>query len=232
MKSLLAALLAAALVACSPNPGSGLDASFAGIACQDFFSESDGGSVGSASQLLPVARASADAWKQGLALTSLMGTVGADGSSATDGGSWNFQFSTVRAPPSLASVQATAEVVAVTGLCVWPSGSRAAVSWTVDSSAAFATAADAGCPLGPVNRVELRALSDPTSPLFDVDPAWIINAHGDGGAVECVVDATTGAYGVPPPDGGATDGGAAPSDAGSSDAGADAGASDAGGDGG
>ncbi|MHB8416665.1 MAG: hypothetical protein ACYDCL_01225 [Myxococcales bacterium] len=223
MKSALSALPIAVLAACSGAPK--VDAGF-NFGCQDDL-VFDAGALGSATQVFPIAHAAAKAWKNGLYLTALTGIVGADGTDSSGDGGWTFTFGSspstkVVDEAGLAVIKPLANETTLTGFCGF-GNYQPPVFWTVDSSAAFAIASDAGCPLALENSVTLEGISARGSPFYGIDPAWLIGSHlPDGGLRECVVDAATGEYGAPPPpDAGLADAGLA--DAGLADAGTDAG---------
>lgn len=169
----------------------------------------DGGAVGSALQLLPKAVAAEAEWRPGLSLIGVTGVVAPDGTDP--GGSWSYLFGS----PSVAgrgTVSLLPNEILVTGACQLVTHTPAISNWDLDSPAALALAADAGCEIGPTSTVQLFGVKDPASPLAGIDPAWTIQSQFDGGISSCVVDATTGAFGIP--DGGEN---------GTGDAGVDAG---------
>jgi hypothetical protein len=196
----LAALLPANW-ACQGTPPVPLTASEE-TGCPQFF-RYDAGAVGSAGQVLPVVTAAVNAWKPDLEMTELEGRLSPNGTDV-DGG-WTFTFSNPTVP-GLATVEPLATETIVAGNCEVPSTAPSIRIFKIDSPVALAVAADAGCVLGAIVPVKLAGIADPSSPLFTIDPAWLINATSvDGGPISCVVDAMTGAFGVP--DGGRPDGG-------------------------
>ena len=181
---------------CGPQL-SGLDASIAPGCFLDY----DGGAVGSADQVLPTVTAAAKALKPGLVMIGLQGKLSPDGTDV--GGGWTFTFGS----PTIAgllTVQPFATHTTVAGDCGLVSAEPSIRNFKIDSPQALAIAVDAGCVLGTIVPVKLAGYSDSSSPLFDIDPAWLIN--GSVGR-SCVVDANTGAFGIPV-DGGVADGGA------------------------
>ncbi len=221
----VAGLLSLAILAACGSSSSGQPPLQSPIAsgCPNIFVY-DGGAVGSALDVFPTARAAIDDWTSGLFLTGVSGSVGRDGTDQ-DGGYWMFSFENPKS--GLATVRPEPHETLVTGSCTAPCPSPkdpscrpppVIVGWKVDSTGALAVAADAGCRLTPPVGLQLRSSNDPGSPLCGVDPAWLVAAGlPDGGQGICVVDAATGAFGLPRPDGGS--GACVPSAGGSSDAG-------------
>jgi hypothetical protein len=189
-------LIAALATGCQSSAPTGeLDASV-GSGCTTFL-DFDAGAIGSAGQVLPVVIAAANAWKPGLAMTALEGKVSPNGTDV-DGG-WTFTFGSPTVS-GLATVEPRATDTLVAGDCAFRSdgGEPSIRDFKIDSPLALAVAADAGCVLGPTVSVRLLGESNTASPLFGVDPAWLISASSvDGGPRSCVVDANTGAFGLP-----------------------------------
>ncbi|HUB10197.1 MAG TPA: hypothetical protein VMB50_24550 [Myxococcales bacterium] len=209
-------LLPLALGACSGSGGGDAGLDFGCLAAAVY----DAGAVGSASQVLPAARAVAQIWKPGMRLTGLTGTLGPDGTDLAPDAGWTFTFESPPNPVAtgtqsggLAILRPLADQTVLTGFCGF-AGAASPLAWTVDSTAAFAIAADAGCPFGPLTKVQLQA----GSYLTGGDPTWVIAGESpDGGVEPCIVDAETGSYGLPYVDAGPQDAG--PADAGRGDAG-------------
>lgn len=198
--SLLAVLIAGLSLGCQGGSGP-IDGGEPG--CPNFLYY-DAGAIGSAAQVLPVVTAAAKAWNPALVMTGLQGKLSPDGTDV-DGG-WTFTYGSPTVP-GLGTIQPFATHTIVAGQCDFPSSEPSIRDFRIDSSVALAVAADAGCVLGPIVPVRLAGVGDPSSPLFNIDPAWLINARTpDGGPVVCVVDADKGTFGVPP-DGGTGDGG-------------------------
>jgi hypothetical protein len=172
-----------------------VDASFVGVGtgCQDFL-DYDGGRIGSAQQVLVVATAAVNAWKPDLEMTGLQGKLSPDGTDV-DGG-WTFTFSNPTVSGQ-ATVDPFATHTVVAGDCGYMSNTPVIRDFKIDSPLAFAIAADAGCVLGSVVPVRLAGQSDSSSPLYGIDPAWLINATVAGTSSTCVVNAITGAFGIP-----------------------------------
>lgn len=196
----LIALIAALSSGCGPQL-SGLDASIA-PGCVAFL-DYDGGAVGSADQVLPTVTAAAKAWKSGLVMTGLQGRLSPNGTDV-DGG-WTFTFGSPTVA-GLATVQPFATHTTVAGDCSLVSAEPSIRNFKIDSPQALAIAMDAGCGLGSIVPVKLAGYSNSSSPLFDINPAWLITGSVSGSARSCVVDANTGAFGLPV-DGGISDAG-------------------------
>jgi hypothetical protein len=200
----LTLLIAALSTGCEGggSPISGLDASVE-TGCTAFL-DYDAGAIGSAGQVVTVATAAADAWKPGLVMTGLQGKISPDGTDV-DGG-WTFTFGSPTIT-GLATVEPRATDTLVAGDCAFQSNEPSIRDFRIDSPLALAIAVDAGCVLGSTVPVQLMGASNSASPLFDIDPAWLISASSvDGGPRSCVVDADTGAFGIPT-DGGVPGGG-------------------------
>ncbi len=210
------ALACSLLAACGPNTSQiPLQNGTSEQGCANLFWY-DGGSVGTALQVLRGATAAVNAWNPGLSLSGVSGVVARDGTDP-DGG-WVYTFSSSRGGE--ATVRPLPGRTVVAGDCAIPDDAGIVLDWRIDSPAALSAVADAGFLLDSSVQMQLLSGTDPNSPLNGIDPAWIVIAGlPDGGRGPCVVDAATGAFGLPAPDGG-TDGG--PGDGGT-DGGADAG---------
>jgi hypothetical protein len=179
-----------------------IDASVIGTGCPDFL-DYDGGRIGSAQQVLTLATAAVNAWKPDLEMTGLQGKVSPDGTDV-DGG-WTFTFANPTVS-GLATVEPFATHTIVAGDCGYMSDEPVIRDFKIDSPLALAIAVDAGCVFGSIVPVRLAGQSDSSSPLYGIDPAWLITATVAGRAGSCVVNAVTGAFGFPV-DGGISDGG-------------------------
>ncbi len=184
-----------------------------GFPCQTLFA--DGGVVGTGKQAVAVASRAATLWKFSLRPISAQAAVGSDG--VDHGGDWLVHFDTPGGG-GLATALVRPDEVIVTGICEADGGIPALAAWSVDSPAAVSLALDAGCRLPESISLELMNQTDPRSPFAPTDPAWLVGAVGaDGGYDPCVIDAVSGAFGMPlaglatggPADGGVADGGPA-----------------------
>ncbi|MHB1847289.1 MAG: hypothetical protein ACYCWW_20890 [Deltaproteobacteria bacterium] len=169
------------------SPGAGLDS------CQTIFT--DGGVVGTAAQAFAAAGPIATQWRSSVRPIDASSTVGPDGIDQT--GSWTVGFNTPDGLGVATAVVAATSIV-VAGSCAAKGGFPALVAWNVDSSAAIAIAADAGCVLPSEIPIQLLNQVNPTSPFAPTDPTWLLSgAFPDGGPRNCYVDAVNGTFGAP-----------------------------------
>ncbi len=199
---LLIAALSTGCTSCPSSPVDDvLDASVEN-GCQDFL-DYDGGAVGTAGQVLPLVTNAVNAWKPDLVMTGLVGKLSPNGTDV-DGG-WTFTYGSPTIT-GLATVQPFATHTIVAGDCDYQSNEPSIRDFHVDSNVALAIAVDAGCVLASIVPVSLVGIDNHASPLYNIAPAWLINASVKGVEQTCVVNADTGAFGLPV-DGGAGDGG-------------------------